>query len=369
MHRASLRTLLLFPLLAAAMAACRPTADRGVHIERLPVAAAPVPAAPAGTPVATVTLAGPPPLVSPGLPEPPSARPVSTSPAAVSVPGEAQPAGRHAAPNLVRAPPPARPAVAAGEDPALLDVIVRALGPDASATSVVTRRLADGAGARWNADRVHYAASLYKLAVLYEAYRQRRLGLLEFDRRVVLGPQHYYEDLGTIDRLPLGPDGDLAVGDALQAMITFSDNASAAVLLDVLGHASIDAAMLALGLTATSVSTEYLPTDAADMAVLLEAIARGDGLDAGAPEEMVELLLAQEARTGIPRGVPDGVPVANKTGTWPGSTHDVALVFAPTGAYVLAVLTEASWDWEPITRVSAAVYAYWGNSDPVLSGR
>ena len=357
-------------LLAAATTACRPVAEPGVHIERLPAAVAPASAAP----VATATLAGLQSFARSALPEPPVVVPVPTSPVAVSVPGEADPARADAMLGVQQAPLPGRPSVAAGGDPALLDVIVRALGPDADVTSVVARRLPDGAGAQWNADRVHYAASLYKLAVLYEAYRQRELGLLAFDHRVALGPQHYYEDLGTLDRLPFGPDGDLAIGDALRSMVTFSDNASAALLLDVLGHASIDGAMTALGLRATSVSTEYLPTDATDMVVLdmvvlMEAIVRGEGLDAGAAEEMVALLLAQETRSGIPRGVPDGVPVANKTGTWPGSTHDVALVFAPAGAYILAVLTEASWDWEPITRVSAAVYAYWGNGAPMVTGR
>ena len=226
---------------------------------------------------------------------------------------------------------------------------------------MVVKRLADGTTVRWNPDRSYYAASLYKLEVMYEAYRQRGLGLLDFDRTALMTEQYIGEDLGTLQRLPLDLDGAIPIGDAVRAMITFSDNASAAMLLDLLGHRTIDATMAALGLTASSVNTAALPTTAADMARVMEAVARGEGLDAGSAQEMMALLLAQETRAGIPRGVPAGVPVANKTGTWSGSTHDVALVMAPSGPYVLAVLTDGSWDWDPITRVSRAVFDYWNS--------
>jgi beta-lactamase class A len=154
------------------------------------------------------------------------------------------------------------------------------------------------------------------------------------------------------------------VGDAVRAMVTLSDNASATLLLDLLGHRTIDATMVSLGLRESSVNTTELPTTAADMALLMEAIVRGTGLDARAAADMTALLLDQETRYGIPRGIPPDVPVGNKTGTWDGATHDVAIVFAPSGPYVIAVLTDHSWDWDLITRVSRAVYTFWDPSPP-----
>ena len=62
-------------------------------------------------------------------------------------------------------------------------------------------------------------------------------------------------------------------------------------------------------------------------------------------------------RFGIPQLLPPPIAVGNKTGTWPSATHDVAFVDAPGGAYVIAVLSDRGWVWEPIARVSRAVYA------------
>lgn len=247
-----------------------------------------------------------------------------------------------------------------GADSALEAVVRRALGPDVDSASVVAVRLADGDSARVNADHVYYAASLYKLEVLYAAYQQRRTGALDFDRRVSLSDRYLEEDLGTAGRLPLDPAGDIAVRDAVAAMITYSDNTSATLLLDLLGHREIDATMTDLGLRASSVNTVDLPTTANDMASLMTAIVSGRGMDSESTREMMDLLLHQETRAGIPRGVPVGVPVGNKWGSWDGNVHDVAFVLAPRGAYVLAVLTSTGWD--TIARVSRAVYDYWNGT-------
>ena len=254
-------------------------------------------------------------------------------------------------------PRPSVPVVS-HEDSRLLSVIRAALGNDAADASVVVRRLSDGTTAAWNADHVYYAASTYKLEVLYEAFRRRLAGDLSFEREQPLEGRFIDEDLGTLDLVPRGPHGGLIVEDAIRAMVTLSDNTSATLMLDLLGGRAIDTTMRGLGLTDSSVNTEALPTTAADMARLMEAIVRGEGLDAEATREMTALLLAQETRTGIPRGVPAAVPVGNKTGTWEDATHDVAVVFAPSGTYVIAVLTDNAWDWDPIVRVSRAVYGY-----------
>jgi beta-lactamase class A len=290
----------------------------------------------------------------------PSAAPTATA-AGTSGPRLAPPAQVVPAPVL-------RPAQGSG-DPVLVRVIEDALGADAAGASVFVRRLTDGTTAEWQSDRVHYAASLYKLEVLYEAFRQRRLGTLDFERTVPVADRYANEDLGTLSRLPRAPDGGLEIAEAVRGMVTLSDNTSATILLDVLGHRNIDATMASLGLAHSSVNTTELPTTAADMARLMEAIVRGEGLDPSAAQEMVQLLLAQETRAGIPRGLPAGVPAGNKTGTWPGATHDVAVVLAPGGAYVIAVLTEGSWAWEPITRVSRAVYDYFSTSQQSAGGR
>jgi beta-lactamase class A len=246
-------------------------------------------------------------------------------------------------------------------DPDLEDALRDAIGPGAGHVSVVVRRLADARGAAIEPGRVFYAASLFKLALLYEAARRIGEGTLGRGDRLYVDPGDAAQDLGTLADLPLAADGSLSVAEALEAMVVMSDNATAVAFMRLLGNAEVDATLAWLGLTQTSVNTEELPTTAADMALLMEALATGRGLTPEAAAEARSLLLQQKTRTGIPAGLPAGAPAGNKTGTWPGSTHDVAFVDAPRGLYVIAVLTDGDWDWEPIARVSAAA---WG----VLAG-
>ena len=243
----------------------------------------------------------------------------------------------------------------AWDDAVLRRAIEHALGADIEHTSVVVRRLADGRSASVNGGREYYAASTFKLAILYEAERRRSLGELDLDSVVYLNDDDLSEDLGTLDYLPLEADGGVRIRAALEAMIAYSDNSSAVALLHLLGGGAIDETLRELGLTVTSVNTRDLPTTATDLALLMQAIVEGRGLSKEARDEARSFLLAQKTRDGIPAGLPWDMPVGNKTGTWEGATHDVAFVEAPGGTYVIAILSDKGWAWEPLQRVSNAV--------------
>ncbi len=240
-------------------------------------------------------------------------------------------------------------------DPTIEAAILDALGEDAGHFGVIVKRLSDGRGAAINPDRVFYAASLFKLAVLEEVERSYGAGTLNYDDKLTLSDEDVGEDLGTLESVPRDEDGSLSVHAALTAMVTLSDNATAVALMHLVGSANIDATLRGLGIETMSVNTTELPTTAGDMAVLMEAIYRGRGLTAEAQQDARTLLLGQRVRSGIPRGLPDGVAVGNKTGTWETATHDVAFVEAPSGTYVIAVLSDGQ-GWDAITRVSTAVY-------------
>lgn len=164
------------------------------------------------------------------------------------------------------------------------------------------------------------------------------------------------EDLGTFR----GDVGDaFRIYELLDLMITLSDNTSAIMLLRALNGATIDRTMRDLGLRDTSVSDWELPTTAHDMSRLMEAIASGRAVDANASVEMVELLLRQTWRSRIPAGLPEHVLVGNKTGDWYDAAHDVAVVFAPHGTYVIAVLSDGGGSDATIRELSRRVYEYY----------
>ena len=105
-----------------------------------------------------------------------------------------------------------------------------------------------------------------------------------------------------------------------------------------------------------------------DMGMLLTQIERGahEGVRTVASPEacrkMIDILLRQEDRDKIARGLPKGTPLANKTGEIDGVRNDVGII-DPYGdkPYVLAVLTKDLNDFSlgniAIRKIAAAVYS------------
>ena len=241
-----------------------------------------------------------------------------------------------------------------------LEQLVRdVLGDERGRYGVVVKDLQHGTGAALNPDKVFYAASLFKLAVMVEAYRQHEAGRLRLDALLPVTAADAAEDLGTLDLLDIAVGDRLTVGELVELMVTVSDNTASVMLRNALGRQQIDRTMRALGLRATSVATPALPTTAADMAVLLEAITTGRAVSPRASRAMEQLLRQQRVRDRIPAGLPAGVAVGNKTGNWEHATHDVAIVYAPAGTYLLVVLSDHPHDGSVITELSRQVYAYY----------
>ena len=257
------------------------------------------------------------------------------------------------------------PGPPAASDASLLDAITTVLAGVDDRASVAVLSLDGSRQAFHEADRVWYAASTFKLALLYEAERRHAAGELEYDDRLVLTEEALSEDLGTIDRVPIAADGTLSIGEALTAMVTLSDNATAVALLRHLGPAEVDATLRDLGLTTMSVNTEELPVTVTDLARLMRAIVSGEGVGEEERGHMRGLLLEQTIRDGLPAGLPveTAAVTGNKTGTWLGTTGDVAFVETPGGTYVIAVFAEGDWNWPLLRDLSAAVF------DAMASGR
>lgn len=66
-------------------------------------------------------------------------------------------------------------------DPVLRELVDEVLGSSASHYGVVIREARGGTGIEVNAERSFYAASLFKLPIMVEAFRQRSLGSLSLD--------------------------------------------------------------------------------------------------------------------------------------------------------------------------------------------
>jgi beta-lactamase class A len=210
------------------------------------------------------------------------------------------------------------------------------------------------------ADRAFYAASLFKTWVMLEAYHQREAGLLDFGERYVVSD--YYEEFG-LNPGELAACDQVAVGEALERMLRVSDNVAANLLLDRVGAGNVNAALRSLGLRASGLPADgSLPATAADMALLLEAIARRQAVSEAASDEMLALLASEAISDRLPALLPEDARVAHKTGSWQNATHDAGIVFSPRATYVIVLLTDFGFQEDgasPMARLSRAVYDYY----------
>jgi beta-lactamase class A len=224
-------------------------------------------------------------------------------------------------------------------------------------------------------DEVFHAASTMKVPVMIELFRQAKAGRLRLDDPLpVVNYFHSIVD-GSVYHLRVGDDSDAevykAVGQTMtlralcEAMITVSSNLAANLLIERLGVENIRATVARLGATGMNVRRGVEDQKAFDqglnntttargLAVLLQKLARGKAVDARSDAEMVAILKRQKFNDGIPAGVPEGTPVAHKTGSITKIHHDAAIVYGRR-PYVLVILVRGIQDQKESAALMAAI--------------
>ena len=224
-------------------------------------------------------------------------------------------------------------------------------------------------------DKTFHAASTMKLPVMIELFRQAEAGQLRLaDPLPIVNEFHSIVD-GSVYHLNVGDDSDAevykAVGKTMtlrelcEAMITVSSNLAANLLIERLGVENIRATVARLGATGMNVRRGVEDQKAFDqglnntttargLAVLLQKLARGKAVDARSDAEMVAILKRQKFNDGIPAGLPEGTPVAHKTGTITKIHHDAAIVYGRR-PYVLVVLIRGIQEQKESAALMAAI--------------
>ena len=246
--------------------------------------------------------------------------------------------------------------------------VVSILGGLSGHIGVAIKDLQTGRGVLIDPDGSFPAASVFKVEVMYEVFKQRELGALDFGESLIFTERHVSFDLGTLDR-PAG--ASIRLDDALERMITISDNSSALLLTDRVGALNINRDLAGLGLSHTRLVEADLVTSPYDMLSFMEMLGRGQGISPEASQEMLQLLARQRINDRIPRLLPGGTTVAHKTGNLPGIVNDVGLVSSPDTTFAIAVFiadtpTEALAA-QAISEIAATAYRYFGSVQPTLA--
>ena len=213
----------------------------------------------------------------------------------------------------------------------------------------------------YNADSYFHAASTMKLAVLLGVFRQVARGELALD-----APVHVRNRFTSIVNqepfmLDLGRDADpdvyghlgksMSVRELAYWMITKSSNLATNLLVDVVGIPTIQLALDELDIDGIKVLRGVEDQRAFEAGLnnevtangllkLLRLIADGKAYSEEACEEMLQIMLEQQYRSGIPAGLPKAARVAHKTGNISTVHHDAGIVYLDgRKPYVLVILT------------------------------
>ena len=195
-----------------------------------------------------------------------------------------------------------------------------------------------GESVSFNPDAPIQAASVIKLFVMAEAFRQREAGLFDFEAPVTVREENHLPSCGALTymRAPL----TLPWGDLVTLMIILSDNTATNMLIDRLGMDNINAMIDSLGMKNTRLRRKLWQSElsrqgiqntvsAGDTNLFLLKLYREELVSPAASREMLGILLNQRLNGKMPFYLHSrGIRCAHKTGEDDGITHDVGIIFA-----------------------------------------
>lgn len=242
---------------------------------------------------------------------------------------------------------------------------------------IYVRHLATGRGALIHADELFPTASMVKVPILATTFARIEQGALRFDTVMTWADSLRYggeDDL--FDKLQDGTK--VPLNQVTLWMITTSDNAASLWLQALVGGgAAINAWLAANGFDSTRVNSRtagrrdiwrvygWGQTTPREIAEMVVRIREGRLVSPAADEAMYRHLTRIHWNGEALSRIPPTVQVASKQGAVNRSRSEVALVNAPHGDYVFAVITrnqaDSSWTpanqgWQLIRDVSAELW-------------
>ena len=123
-------------------------------------------------------------------------------------------------------------------------------------------------------------------------------------------------------------------------MITISSDECGVAGLNMVGKGSLDPSIHAQGYGGTYLASPQR-TSAADVALFFERLRDGSLLPQPEVDQLRGFLERQQVNDRLPQGLPPGTKLAHKTGDRYGWAHDAGIVHAPSGDYLIVVLSGA----------------------------
>lgn len=185
--------------------------------------------------------------------------------------------------------------------------------------------------ASYQGDKVFRTASTYKLFVAYGALKRIESGAWRWTDQV---------------------HGGRDVTKCLDDMIVKSDNPCGETMLARIGYKTLTNELKAIGLSKSSFINSVPETSAGDLTTFVGSLQSGQLLSPSNTATLLSAMKRNVYRQGIPAGASG--QTANKVGFLDKFLHDAAIVYSPSGTYVLSIMTEGS-SWGVIAELTREI--------------
>lgn len=226
------------------------------------------------------------------------------------------------------------------------------------------KHLKTGETFAYQADVPMPTASLIKLPIMVEAYRQADAGKVELDKKITLTQDDKVPGSGILTN-HFSAGMTLPLQDAIHLMMVYSDNTATNLVLDQIGLPATNDTMVELKLPNTKIhakvfkgSTSIFPerskefglgsTTAAEMVQLLELLDQGKLASESATKAMRRHLSMCEDKR-LSKNLPTAVRVLQKTGSVTAVRTVAGILELPSGNVAICLLTNDNKDrrWAP----------------------
>lgn len=213
--------------------------------------------------------------------------------------------------------------------------------------AVYFRDLNNGPWFGLNEHEVFSPASLLKLPVMMAYYKKSENDSDLLNKKVKYEGSEILLKQSVIPSSLIQIGQTYTIGELIERMIIYSDNAALTVLEQNIDQDQIDKVTLDLGV---ETATEQTPEDFMSVkgyAGLFRILYNASYVNKNLSEKALEILSRTEFKKGISAGVPEGIKVSHKFGERTlanGLTqfHDCGIVYHPNNPYLLCIMTRGS---------------------------
>ncbi|HEV7746804.1 MAG TPA: serine hydrolase [Pyrinomonadaceae bacterium] len=248
--------------------------------------------------------------------------------------------------------------------PLTLDALVRAeVSQFKGKVSLFAKNLDTGATYDLGGDDRVPTASTIKIAIMVEAFARVTEGKAKWTDEVILTKEKKVGGSGILGEFSDGLH--LTLRDAVNLMMTMSDNTATNLVIDVLSANAVNARMDSLGFKETRLMRRVFGggeslegkkeenkrfglgrTTPREMVAILEKLERGEVVSPAASKEMIELMKREQGTNGIWREL-WRVDKATKSGALDALRSNIGILYHPRGRIAIAItcneMPEPNW--------------------------